>query len=67
MNIMRRFLKDESGQAIIEFFLLMLATIMIVGMLKTSLSSLTKRLWVFFARKIAAPCTTCDAGSAFDI
>ena len=45
----------------------MLATIMIVGMLKRSLSSLTKRLWVFFALKIAAPCTTCDAGSAFDI
>lgn len=64
---MRRFLQDESGQAIIEFFLLLLATVMIVGTLKTSLTALTKKLWVFFARKIAAPCPACDAGGEFDI
>lgn len=67
MKIMRRFLQDESGQAIIEFFLLLLATVMIVGTLKTSLTALTKKLWVFFARKIAAPCPACDAGGEFDL
>ena len=46
---MGRFLQDESGQAIIEFFLLLLATVMIVGTLKTSLTTLTKKLWVFFS------------------
>lgn len=64
---MRRFLKDESGQAIIEFFLLLLATVLIVGTLKSTLTRLTVRLWGFFAKKIAAPCPACDAGVDFDI
>lgn len=67
MKMFRRFLQDESGQAIIEFFLLLLVTIVIVGTLKSSLTQLTKKLWVFFARKIAAACPTCDAGQDFDI
>ncbi len=67
MEILRKFLKDESGQAITEFFLLLLVTVVIVGTLKTSLTELTKRLWVFFARKIAAACPTCDAGQDFDL
>lgn len=67
MTIMRRFLKEESGQAIIEFFLLLIVTIAIVGTLKNSLTYLTKRLWGFFARRIAAPCSECDAGTEFDL
>lgn len=67
MDFMRHFLKDESGQAIIEFFLLLLVTILIVGTLKTTLTRLTAKLWGFFGRKIAAPCPGCDAGVDFDI
>jgi len=67
MDFMRHFLKDESGQAIIEFFLLLLVTILIVGTLKTSLTRLTAKLWGFFGRKIAVFCPGCDAGVDFDI
>lgn len=67
MDTLRRFLRDESGQAITEFFLLLLATVLIVSTLKNSLTSLTSRLWQFFARKIAAACPACDAGADFDL
>jgi Flp pilus assembly pilin Flp len=67
MEIMRRFLKDESGQAIIEFFLILLVTVVVVGTLKTMLTRLTAKLWSFFGRKISAPCPACDAGVDFDL
>ncbi|MGZ3713549.1 MAG: hypothetical protein ACXVBE_17420 [Bdellovibrionota bacterium] len=62
----RAFLMDESGQAIVEFMLLMLVIVSIVGTLKVGLKTLTVKLWFMFGRKIAAPCATCDAGNAFD-
>jgi Flp pilus assembly pilin Flp len=67
MDFLRRFLKDDSGQAIIEFFLLLLVTVLIVSTLKTTLTRLTAKLWSFFAKKIAAPCPSCDAGVDFDL
>ncbi len=67
MGTLRHFLKDESGQAIIEYVLLMLAVVSIVGFLKTGLKELTVKIWSFFAKKIAAPCATCDAGAEFDL
>lgn len=67
MHAVKRFIDDESGQAIMEFFLLMLAVVAIVGTLKTTLKTVTVKLWGFFGRKIAAPCPACDAGSEFDI
>ena len=67
MDFLRRFLKDESGQAIIEFFLLLLVTVLIVSTIKTTLTRLTAKLWSFFAKKIAAPCPACDAGVDFDL
>jgi Flp pilus assembly pilin Flp len=67
MKILRSFLQDESGQAIIEFFLLLLATVVIVSTLKNSLTRLTAKLWQFFGRKIAAACPACDAGADFDL
>ena len=67
MGILGRFLRDESGQAIIEFMLLLLAVIVLIGTLKTSLKSLTAKLWSLLARKIAAPCPACDAGAEFDL
>lgn len=62
-----RFFHDESGQAIIEFMLLLLAVIVLIGTLKTSLKMLTAKLWSALARKIAAPCPACDAGAEFDL
>jgi Flp pilus assembly pilin Flp len=67
MKQLRAFLMDESGQAIVEFMLLMLVIIGIVGALKEGLKRLTVKLWSFFARKIAAPCPACDAGEEFDL
>jgi Flp pilus assembly pilin Flp len=67
MKQVEKFLRDESGQAIMEFFLLMLAVVAIVGTLKATLKTVTVKLWGFFGRKIAAPCPACDAGQEFDI
>jgi Flp pilus assembly pilin Flp len=67
METLRHFLKDESGQALIEYALLMLVVVSVVGFMKTSLKELTVKLWVFFAKRIAAPCATCDAGTEFDL
>lgn len=67
MEIMRKFAKDESGQALVEFFLLLLVIVMIVGTMKNGLRWLTVKLWQFMAKKIAAPCPICDAGLEFDL
>lgn len=67
MKTFRAFLMDESGQAIVEFMLLMLVIVSIVGALKQSLKKLTVKLWSMWARKIAAPCPACDAGEEFDL
>lgn len=64
---MRSFFQDESGQAIIEFMLLLLVLVGIVGTLKASLKKVTTKLWTLFAKKIAAPCPSCDAGMEFDL
>ena len=66
-KLLKTFAKDESGQALIEFFLLLLVIVMIVGSMKNGLRWLTVKLWQFMARKIAAPCPSCDAGLEFDL
>lgn len=67
MGKLQHFLKDESGQAITEYFLLLLVVVTIVGTMKNSLKILTAKLWGFFGKKIAAPCASCDAGQEFDL
>jgi Flp pilus assembly pilin Flp len=67
MGAFHKLAHDESGQAIIEFFLLMLVIILIVGTMKNSLKWLTAKMWQFMGRKIAAPCPSCDAGLEFDL
>lgn len=64
---MRSFLKDESGQAIIEFFLLLLVTIGVVSFLKTSLKNLTVKFWAFMGKRISAPCPTCAPDPEFNL
>lgn len=61
----RHFVHDESGQAILEFVLLLLVMISIVTFLKVSVKNLTVKLWAMFGRRIGAPCATCDAGGDF--
>lgn len=60
-------MRDESGQALIEFFLLLLVIVMIVGTMKNGLRWLTVKLWQYMAKRIAAPCPNCDAGLEFDL
>jgi Flp pilus assembly pilin Flp len=67
MSAAKKFLHDESGQALIEFFLLLIVIVMIVGTMKNGLRWLTVKLWQFMSRKIAAPCPSCDAGLEFDL
>lgn len=67
MGGLRNFVNDESGQAIVEFFLLLLVIVLIVGGMKNSLRTLTAKLWQYMAKKIAAPCPACDAGLEFDL
>ncbi len=67
MGRMKHFLRDDSGQALIEFFLLLVVIVMIVGTMKNGLKWLTVKLWQFMSKKIAAPCPGCDAGLEFDL
>ncbi|RZA05282.1 MAG: hypothetical protein EOP11_13175 [Proteobacteria bacterium] len=64
---MRSFLKDESGQAIIEFFLLLLVTIGIATFMKQGLKGITVKFWAFLGKRIAAPCPACSAGEEFNL
>lgn len=64
---MKAFLMDESGQAVIEFMLLMLVIIGIVGALKLSIKNLTVKLWSRFGKRIAGGCPDCHAGVEFDL
>lgn len=67
MDALRQFTRDESGQALIEFFLLLVVLVLIVGTMKNGLRWITVKLWQFMAQKIAAPCPSCDAGLEFDL
>jgi len=67
MGMFRKFTKDESGQALVEFFLLLLVIVMIVGTMKNGLRWLTVKLWQYMAKRVAAPCPICDAGLEFDL
>ena len=68
--MIRRFVQDESGQAIVEFVLLAAMSIGVVIFLKDSLKRITVLIWVKLAKKIAAPCPiveVCAPGEEFDI
>jgi hypothetical protein len=67
MGGLKHFLSDDSGQALVEFFLVLIVMVMIVGSMKNGLRYLTVKLWQFMSRKIAAPCPSCDAGQEFDL
>jgi Flp pilus assembly pilin Flp len=56
-------LKDESGQALIEYVLLIALTISLVTIMATGLRKSVFTLWTFYTQAIAAPCPGCPAPS----
>ena len=62
-----RFFNDDSGQALVEYILLLVVTVAILGLMKSSLKNVTVRFWTALAKRVAAPCPDCNAGSDFDL
>ena len=58
---------DESGQAVIEYFLLLIVVISVAGTMKAGIKKLTVRFWGFLGQKIAAPCASCSAGANYNL
>lgn len=68
--LIKHFLKDESGQALIEYILLAVVSLSVVATLKTLITELTVKIWRVLAKRIAAPCPVvenCDPGDDFNI
>ncbi len=69
-QIFREFIRDESGQALVEYILLAVVSISVVATLKNLITDLTVKIWRVLARRIAAPCPVvenCDPGEEFAI
>lgn len=54
-------LKDDSGQAIVEFLLLTGAIVGVVLLLRQTLKEMTVKLWALLAKKIAASCANVES------
>lgn len=52
-------LLDESGQAIVEYILLVGAAVGLIAALKTALNEMTGKMWKKLATRIAAGCVGC--------
>jgi Flp pilus assembly pilin Flp len=52
---------NESGQALIEYVLLIALTISLVTIMATGLRRSVFTLWGFYTKSIAAPCPGCPA------
>ena len=64
------FLRDDSGQTIVEFVLLLAVSVSVIAVLKNSIRSLTIKLWEALAKRIAAAChdtQACGAGGEFNL
>ena len=69
-RIRKDFLRDDSGQAILEFIMLMAIAVGVVVVLKDSIRSATVKLWSGLAKRIASPChdaTVCIPEGNFDL
>jgi hypothetical protein len=51
--------RDDLGQALIEYVLLIALTISLVTLMATGLRKSVFSLWGFYTRQIAAPCPGC--------
>lgn len=69
-EIIKNFVRDESGQALVEYILLAVVSISVVATLKNLISDLTVKIWRVLGKRIAAPCPVienCDPGADFNI
>lgn len=51
----------------LEFLLLLMAIVGIVGLSKIGIRNITAQFWVALAKRIAAPCPTCAASDDLQI
>jgi Flp pilus assembly pilin Flp len=54
-----KLLGSESGQAILEYVLMLMVAISVVAILSSGLKTSLLSLWEFMARQIAAACPGC--------
>jgi Flp pilus assembly pilin Flp len=55
--------REEEGQALIEYVLLIAITISLVTLMATGLRKSVFGLWGFYTRAVAAPCPGCPGPS----
>ncbi len=53
--------RSESGQALIEYVLLIAITLSLVTIMATGLRKAVYSVWGFYTKAIAAPCPGCPA------
>ncbi len=58
---MRDLLKDEGGQAIVDYVLTLLVVVSVVTILAKGFRTTLLSLWQMMAREISAPCPGCAA------
>lgn len=54
------FSRDDSGQAIVEYILMVAVVVAIIGVLSVGLRGVLVKVWGKMARDIAAPCAGCQ-------
>lgn len=60
---MRTFLRDDGGQAIVEYMLALALVVSVITILATGFRKSLFKLWEFYAKGVAAPCPGCSAPS----
>lgn len=55
-----RLRSSESGQAIVEYVLILVVVVTVMGALGRGLRTSVRSVWVALAKEIAAPCPKCD-------
>jgi Flp pilus assembly pilin Flp len=64
--LLEKFIRNEDGQAVVEYVLLLVAVVSVIGVLKTGIRKITAMFWLFMARRIAAPCPACTPSGDID-
>jgi len=56
---MEKFLREQDGQVLVEYILMLAFVVTIVTLMSTSLKSSLFKMWNFYGKMIAAPCPGC--------
>ncbi|NBU20197.1 hypothetical protein EBS43_02100 [bacterium] len=51
----------KSGQAIVEYVLMLMVAISFVALINTSFKKSLKGIWKFYLKQVSAPCPGCEA------